>query len=327
MKGAFHYLLRELAINGADLPPSLQTRLIEEGFNVDELHANKIDISDQCLDDLIRVLTDAHDCTWAQVRHDEGCILHTLRGSRPGSPVADMAFNYFMGFLVREVQKKLAADEDLQALAIELGVGVHCIAWVDDLMVPLFARSNALLLATIQKMVIFLHQLLSAHGFLLNYQRGKTEVIANFRGPSADAHRRQVFIEDQGAILLPDAPSAMPRKVFATGLYQHLGTKIGQNCSLEREILHRLAQATEAFHCLYKPVLGNKSLSVRTRLKLCESLVLTKLFYNSGHWERLPSWLATKVQHRVTSWQRRITGEPYGRPDQTTDHSFRMRWG
>ena len=87
-----------------------------------------------------RLLRDAHRHTWYTIGASE--VVHqTERGSRPGSPMADIAFNSLMALVLvlDELQQRSDARSSLQCAFAHLGVQALPVAWVDDLALPLAA--------------------------------------------------------------------------------------------------------------------------------------------------------------------------------------------
>ena len=74
-----------------------------------------------------RLIQDAHDNTWFTVPHCD---------SRPGSPLADIAFNTMMSDLQRILQAQLDQVPELSHAWHMLGLHVDCVSWVDDLAIP-----------------------------------------------------------------------------------------------------------------------------------------------------------------------------------------------
>ena len=92
-------MLREHAFGGESLAPRLCAVLQDAGFDLDNLQAHVAPHSDrfgqhpnQCLQ---RAVQDAHTCTWYVVDGLDECH-RTYRGSRLGSPLADIAYNITM---------------------------------------------------------------------------------------------------------------------------------------------------------------------------------------------------------------------------------------
>ena len=143
LRSAFHHLIRETIFgNGADTLDVLDRCLQDTGFDVDAMKAEYATLSADFLQDVDpltqQLLRDAHCNTWFTVaQHDQTYCTH--RGSRPGSPLADLAFNAMMSGLIRDLQQDLDALSPLQAAFSVLELRAPLVAWVDDLAIPLVA--------------------------------------------------------------------------------------------------------------------------------------------------------------------------------------------
>ena len=81
-----------------------------------------------------------------------------------------------------------------------------------------------------------------------------------------------------------------------------------------------------SFRQVVRPVLGNKHISIPTRLQLLEALVCSKLMYNSGTWPQLSKRQHAKIEHAIISWQRRIIGTGFWSHHTINDQSLQRLW-
>ena len=271
---------------------------------------------------LQRALQDAHDHTWTSLAIPDGLLTRTYRGTRPGSPLADLAFNYYLGNSLKDIQQCIENDETLIAMSRELGIQLRIISWVDDLVIPLVAPTNHQLMELIQTYTYLLRTVMRRHGFLINFGRGKTEVVVSFRKTDAPSWRKKVFIDDQG-LWEYETPDGESIALYCVPCYKHLGAQHGHHGDLRQEIAHRIQEATKAFNQMRK-MFGNPHLAPRSKLQLLEALVMSKMFFNSGYWPRLRCEEATKVNHLVLKWQRQVVGEAQNY--EVSDALFRGRW-
>ena len=63
-------------------------------------------------------------------------MIATLRGTRPGSPVADIGFKLLMSDILQELEGRLRDDETISSAGNEYPVTLPPVTWVDDLAVP-----------------------------------------------------------------------------------------------------------------------------------------------------------------------------------------------
>jgi hypothetical protein len=101
VKNAFHAFA-----TSSQLPAKLQQILVAEGLDADQLRAD-IGVHARAFNDAppttARLIKDAHCDTWFTCPGLHKCF-ETTRGSRPGSPIADLAYNIMTSALLKELQ-------------------------------------------------------------------------------------------------------------------------------------------------------------------------------------------------------------------------------
>ena len=85
--------------------------------------------------------------------------------------------------------------------------------------------------------------------------------------------------------------------------YEHLGTIFAAECTLQREIAHRRTRAIQAMRQVGKSILRNRHVSVVTRLKLFECLIIPVLLHGAGNWDMLSQRLFYGLHASIMSWQ------------------------
>lgn len=132
VRHAFHSMLRSHVFGDdvAELPPVLQTILQAEGLTVSQLAQDMSEHSSAFCAHASpltqQVLRDMHKDTWftvadAPAHHDRTCH-RTWRGSRPGSPLADLVYNQMMSSLLRIVAQIVNEDHGIQKACSQLEV-------------------------------------------------------------------------------------------------------------------------------------------------------------------------------------------------------------
>ena len=106
LKAAFHHMIRELifATRNNLLKTTLSSFLDENEFDIEQLHHDLEVLCQRQIDDipvgLRRFLHDIHQHTWfclhGSDKTEQGFCTATLRGTRPGSPLADIGFNLML---------------------------------------------------------------------------------------------------------------------------------------------------------------------------------------------------------------------------------------
>ena len=140
--------------------------------------------------------------------------------------------------------------------------------------------------------------------------------------------RSQIFVEEQGILPIfeADGPAPASRSLHLVGKYVHLGTCMAQEQNFDLEIRRRIGIAQTAFRMLARPVFRNKRISCASRLQLLESLICTKLFYNTGPWPALRPGRLRKLEQTVIRRQRQIIGNGFWTDNCTTDIDLQRQW-
>ena len=324
VRAAFHSMLREHAFGGTGLPTRLCSVLDAAGLNVQQL-CRDIQVHCQRFEEhpnpcLQRAVRDAHCFTWYMVQGDPECH-RTHRGSRPGSPLADIAYNITMMNVLRDILPLLHEQVSLCAATAQLPIFSPLVTRVDDLAIPVPAIRAQDLDAQIVAVLTCVKQVMASYGLQLNMQAGKTELVCQYHGANAVACRHQRFIERAGRLELPDGSL-----LHVVGQYQHLGTAFSQSLSLKAELDGRIGKAAAAFRQLSRAVFNNKRLNPKVRLQLLESLVLSIVFYGSGTWPLLNHRQYTKLAHVIVKWQRQITLDGFWQDNPTPDADLQAKW-
>ena len=325
LRSAFHHLIRESVFGPIDGSfDVLQACLTGTGFDVDAMKAEYVALSADFLKDVDpmtqQLLQDAHCNTWFTVaQHDKTYC--TRRGSRPGSPLADLAFNSMMSGLIRDLQQDLDAFEPLQTAFQQLDMRAPVVTWVDDLAIPLVACDAAAIESIVQQVMKYtLHQC-SRRGLTINFAAGKTEGVIMHRGRGAPEMRRSLFIDRLGHVDIDGQ-----RSMAMVGAYEHLGTAFTQANDLGTEIRQRIQKAVAAHRKVARTVFANRRLAVATRLQLLESLVLSIQLHGSGSWPLLSSKQFQQLHRRLVTWQRSIVGKGFWSESRQTDRDFQAAW-
>lgn len=215
----------------------------------------------------------------------------------------------------------------MQQAAQDIGQTLHIVTWVDDILIPIVARDNQALLERTQHLVAWTNKVIRDHGFITNFAKGKTELMLNLRGPESTAKRREIYLEHQGRLSIPNyGVPQQPSTINVVAKYKHLGVKAAHNASLVTELESRIQQAVQAHRIINRPILRNKRIQVEQRHRLLESLVVSKLLFGSGFWEEVPRTFMLRIDNLITGWQRSIADQPRGPHSTLTDEQFRAKW-
>ena len=326
LKSAFHTLLREhLMGHQHALPADLSRVLQQSGFDVgtleDEIENHSQWFQTDVPTDVQRAMQDAHIATWFMIEGEEQ-ICTTTRGSRPGSPLADLAFNAFISHLIWEVQSRLNDLPAMRTAHTKLQTTTPILGWVDDIAVPLVTtrpHEMSLLIADATSIVF---QACQRRGLTLNFRPGKTEVICSLKGVGSSELKRSLFVDNLGHLPLQDPPV----NLRLVGSYEHLGTRCSQSGSITHEIHTRIGKAVSAHRTIRKPILCNRRIAATARIRLLEALVMPVLMHGSGNWPILNRRTFVKVQGVIVSWIRIITNDGHWQDQQTNDTDLLAKW-
>lgn len=291
-------------------------------------------LEDRCSEDpldfpssLRRLADDVHRHTWFVQRGTslgQEKVIATLRGTRPGSPVADIGFNLLMSDILQELEERIRADETISNAGSEYPVTLPPVTWVDDLAVPVATSFPGDLEKVITSVLQHIHETFYSRGLQINYDKGKTEVVVMHRGAEADQWRRNFFSFDAETYITTSTSSHVFR-VRAVPSYKHLAIRFQMDADLEHEISCRSAMARTAFHEVRRQIFRNQSLPVRTRITLLHSLVFSKLFYGCGSWYEIPRRVVARLDGIMIRFYRSVVDKGFWNASHTTDEELRAQ--
>ena len=325
IRSAFHSMIRQLVFGGEKIHPKLQQILVDAQVDLPALQT-RLDqpppleaapISQVAA----RLLRDGHRFTWYTLGASEA-VHQTERGSRPGSPLADVAFNSLMALVLRELQLRLDQHAPLQVAFALLGIRALPVAWVDDLAVPVVAQHATALTPVIQWTLGALTEVCQSFGLQLNLQQRKTEVVPTFRGDDAPACRQKCFQDDFARISV----GSFEHSVKCVPLYEHLGTMFQGDGGIEAELRHRTRKACLAYRQVQRALLRNRHLTIAVRLRLLEALILPILFHGAGNWPLLGSQQMLRLHGTYLKWVRSVVGNGFWTHNQMSDVQLLLHW-
>ena len=228
-------MLREHVFGTQDqFPLQLRRVLEDEGFSVPALESaiteHSADFVSTAKVATVRVIQDAHQSTWYTLPGHDVCY-DTARGSRPGSPLADLAYNTLMTKVLKSLEDKLQAHPQFQRVAVNLSMACPPVAWVDDVAIPLASPAPALLDQLVAEATAMARDAFGEFGLRINMEKGKTEAVIQYRGQDAPQARLERFVEQRGHMQLGATFNGASLRVVSD--YQHLGTQFcprGEHC-------------------------------------------------------------------------------------------------
>ena len=273
VKAAFHSLLRAHTFGGSSTIPDVLKRQLEaDGIDIEALEHGQLPLSTEFCSTaapaLVQMMQDMHEHTWFTLsQHDR--IYRTFRGSRPGSPLADLAYNTMMRAVLARLQESLSDLPHLQTAKAITGLNCPPVAWVDDVAIPFVARTVSELDQVALDVLTRTSKVFAEFGLSLNQEAGTTEAVLQYRGEGSGTKIEETFISNHGHLVTDDGRS---RLRIVTD-YSYLGTTYSQSARIHQEVQTRVGKAQFVFRQLRKQIFRNCRLPVETRITLLNSLV------------------------------------------------------
>lgn len=290
LSNAFHHLVREL-VTGISISASLDVVL--ETLTSTQHPAEKIRAAcslpglleqlgaPSCL---VRLLRDIHAETWCSL--PDHTVLHTHRGTRPGSPLADIIFHILMKAIAEDIDAWICCHDVHSAVMDVSETSFPCIVWADDVAVPVATQDASQLVPLLVELLHAIHGFLHARGFTLNFALGKTNAVVTFKGAGAGDLRKQYQLVTRPGVQCQFTTETGTWLHFVPA-YKHLGTVFTSDHGLDIELATRIGMANSAFTHLARPLLTNRHLPVEIRLRMFHALISSKLFFGLGAWHTL----------------------------------------
>ena len=237
-----------------------------------------------------------HDMLQATCFEMEGLseVAVTTRGTRPGDPIGDIAFNIVMAALLKDVSESIrpsqavwegapAAVKDFTHVGLPAPFAWAEVAYVDDLALLLRAPTNSQLLDLAHVAAIAVFQAAHCRGLELTVGEGKTELLWALRGEGKKKLQMQAA-HDHGSVpvTLPDQDQPLLLPVVLA--YKQLGTWVQNDAKPLRSVRARLHAARQAWGPLVRPFLSKRGVLHKTKTQVFESLVLSRYLSNAHTW-------------------------------------------
>ena len=252
---------------------------------------------------LIRLLKSVHDSTWMMIGTQS--LIRTHKGTRPGSPIADVIFHCVMYDVSRSIQQYLVNRGHTEFIQRHVGMDIDMIIWSDDLAIPILTHHAGELLPALLALLDHVRKEFADRGFQVNLAKGKTGIVATFCGAGASDQRRTYQLISQPGVhhQFDDGTAGF---VHLMPAYRHLGTLYTSDQHLDAEIAYRIGTAFSAFEQIRRRLLTNRHLPRRLRLQLFHSLVLSKLYFSIGSWHTPTGRQIGRLKSAVVRMARKI---------------------
>ena len=306
IKSAYYRLVRQLATGSTSTYPELLQLLKTLDMPKDVVYwlckaINEPSALSQagCPPWLCKAAAQFHRHTWYHVRGDPALVA-TYRGTRPGDGYADLLFSAVMSRVLDLLQQELEdiglcvdfewnGDKSFRAGPGDSScVKTLSVTWADDIAVMIRHGLASQPLEALPIIVAAFIDKLASRGLLLNFGKGKTEIMLLLRGPGSRQLRRDLFSGPDPKLKI-DTDTMGSMEVRLVSKYRHLGHTLHANGHMMTELRTRVGHANSAFQKFRATVYTNKGLSLSKRVAIFKACVLSIFTWNSGTWPPLKS--------------------------------------
>ena len=238
-----------------------------------------------------------HRCTWFTTRHSDDVTM-TMRGTRPGDGFADLLFNLVVGRILRQLESDLEHEGIQTKLYWNGRIGFEAqdgtdtctnalnVVWADDIAMMIHHDSPQDLVEVFEIAMKLTVERFAKHGLLLNFEKGKTEVLLLLRGPRSRTLKRDIFHKEEPSLSI--SPQGFGQiQVRLTDKYKHLGSTIHATGKIRHELRIRVGAAHSAFSQHRRAVYHNRALQFSKRRQIFQACVLSVFYWNCCTWPPL----------------------------------------
>ena len=296
LRAAFYTVIRQAFTNLPNQNQAFLQAMTTLGVPMEDLAALLKAAEEHCVteglsDHMQKILHDMMVDTFFTIPGlDEPCC--TTRGTRPGDPVADVLFNMCMTHLLSQFRTDanslcdvpwLGANElvaDFSAAPPLPREGYLDVTFVDDCALLVHAATNQRVGEIIRALVVSFDGAAKAKGLQVNFDKGKTELLWNVIGRGSKAQKQQLY-EQKNKLRWEHHGRAYEVNVCHS--YKHLGTWVQTKHRHAKELLARASAAKQQWGQLARPFF-RRQLSLATRVRVFQALVVSKMIYNVHTW-------------------------------------------
>ena len=234
---------------------------------------------------VVRLLRIAFCNTWFTVDPGSEQIYHTAKGTIPGSPLADLLFQFVAGTSLKCLKEHLD-DIGVSAVVSVEGAEVRAApqSWLDDVALLLTSTDAAHLPHDIAAAMRLIGQYMAILGIEVNFAAGKTETVIGWYGKRSTAARHQTMVHEGGVISV-DLPGGVCHKLRCVDDYVHLGNLRGYHASAVDDLARREQMTRDVFRPFKRRILSNAHLSLGEKQTLLAGMILAKFTHGTGTWE------------------------------------------
>ena len=255
------------------------------------------------------VVADLHNNSFFVTRYSNGKrVSQTSLGTRPGEALSDLIFTYVYHLVLRKIQVQLRAEDVLAQIPFDEECSLwsgdsHCSeemlgpTWADDSAFVASDLCPVRLLRKIEFLATTVINAATAYGLEPNFKKGKTEIMATFRGRKSRAVRAEVYGGGRRSLRI-HTNKWSEIEIGLTAQYTHLGCRVERDMTYKGEGARRAAMAGTAFETYRSLVFQQKQIPLQVRGQVFTILVDATLF-NLEIWEEEnnKAWVKLEAVH------------------------------
>ena len=241
-----------------------------------------------------QIFGEFYRATWFVVPGSQ-VLTSTMRGSRPGDSLADLAFMIAMAHTLRSCYQKIdelqqcrwqwsGTHEPQATRQCDCEVGLVCPIWADDFAL-LLCHPNAIdLLPLTMKITGHILDAFVVAGMKPNMSWGKTELLVDVRGKGTQKVKREIR---EQALMIPTESKYEPQLLHVVGRYKHLGTWLSTKATMLYDIRTKLAIAHSTMTKYRAAIFHNRGLLIERKVQMFRQLILSAIVFSSAAWHVL----------------------------------------
>ncbi|CAE7940579.1 unnamed protein product [Symbiodinium sp. KB8] len=263
---------------------------------------------------IVRLLRIAFCRTWFTVDASSTQIYQTAKGTIPGSPLADLLFQYVAEASLKCLKEHLD-DIGVSAVVAVDGAEVRASpqSWLDDITLLLMSADATRLPADIAAAMRLVSQYMAVLGIEVNFAAGKTETVIGWHGKRSATARNQTMVHDGGVISV-DLPGGVCHRLRCVDDYVHLGNLRGYQASALVDLARREQLTRDVFRPFKRRILGNAHLSLAEKQTLLAGMILAKFTHGTGTWSLADARSRAAYQKAYTAFLRGSVRPLFGVP-------------
>ncbi|CAE7814113.1 unnamed protein product [Symbiodinium sp. CCMP2592] len=265
-------------IESLPLEPEVRTRIMCALADTGALE--RAGISDAT----VTLLRAAFHNTWFSVDATAPLVYKTAKGTVPGSPVADMLFQY----VIEASMACLCSQLRDEGVAAQFTTGDDAAqaspqSWLDDIAVLVTSATPDMVAADTSRAASLVCQYLSVAGIEVNFSAGKTEAVVCLHGAGSAKARETLFVT-QAAEVDVRMPDNRILHLRCVDRYTHLGVVRDGRAEDVTAVTERAKLARDVFPAFKRRILANAHLTLPERQNLLVAVVLAKFLHGAGTW-------------------------------------------